>query len=98
MRKCLNELTNDDLAEVKKLSAVFFTPKEIADILEVERTAFVDACNDDTTDVYEAFTGGLLLSEYEIRTSVLKLAKAGSSPAQAMALDLLKKVRVKMMD
>lgn len=97
MPKCLNDITADDLAEVKKLAAVFFSPEEIALILEIDAAAFESACKDGSSDVYNAFQGGVLLSEYELRASVLKLAKAGSSPAQSMSLEMVKMLKVKLM-
>lgn len=97
MQKSLDDITDADLEEINKMAAVFFTPKEIAMVLEVDLISFVDACNNEENKFYNAFMGGRLKSEYELRLSVVKLAKQGSSPAQTMSLEMLKQSQMKMM-
>jgi hypothetical protein len=98
MRKSLDDITDEDLAEIKNLAAVFYSPKEIAMIRDYDIALFVDECNAEGTKCYQAYYGGMLQSEYELRTSIVKLAKAGSSPAQTMSMDLLKQSKVKRQD
>ena len=98
MLKSLNDITTAELQEVSAMAAVFFTPKQIAIALEFELDDFVNACLENGSDCYNAFEGGRLKSEYEVRKSVMQLAKAGSSPAQTMALEMIKNSIMKMMD
>lgn len=98
MPKSLADLTGADLQQVKDLAALFFTPREIAVMLEVDPLAFCDLCLAEGTTIYQAFQGGRLQAEVDLRTSITKLAKSGSSPAQTMAMDLLKQSRAKMLD
>ena len=98
MQKSLSELTDQDLAQVKNFASLFYTPREIAIILEIDISMFVHGCQEEGSPSFNAFYAGRLLSETELRTSILKLAKAGSSPAQTMALDLYKNSTMKMMD
>lgn len=98
MQKSLDDITEADFEEIKAMAAVFFTPKEIAMVLEVDITAFIDACGLEGTKLYNAFFSGRLHSEYELRKSIVKLAKSGSSPAQTMSLDMLKISIMKMME
>jgi hypothetical protein len=51
---------------------------------------------DQESDFYKAYYKGRLQSEYDLRKSVVKLAKSGSSPAQTMAMDMLNKSKLKM--
>lgn len=90
--------SNDQLKEIGELAAVFFTPKEIALILEFPVEEFMLDCLDIKTPPGQAFHAGKLKSEFELRKSVLSLAKSGSSPAQSMALDLVKSANMKMID
>jgi hypothetical protein len=98
MQRSLIDITDSDLKEIQKLAGLFFTPKEIAVMLEMNPTAFYSACNVEGNDIYNAFTGGRLQGEVDLRESIMKMAKAGSSPAQTMALDMLKQSKLKLMD
>lgn len=99
MEKYLNEPTDELYEDIKKLSALFFTPREIAVMLEIKPVElFVMECELDTSKYYEAFFSGRLQSESDLRASVIKLAKSGSSPAQTMALEIFNKSKIKMLD
>lgn len=98
MQKSLNDITPAELEEVKKLAALFFTPREIAIMLELPQSDFVAACDQEGTACYNSFFAGRLQSEVDLRTSTIKLAKAGSSPAATMAMGLLNQSTIKMMD
>jgi len=98
MLKSLDDITEAEIEEIKSMAAVFFTPKEIALVLEVDVKAFAEACNKEGNRFYNAFAGGRLQSEFELRQSIVKLAKSGSSPAQTMSLEMVKNSQMKMMD
>ena len=100
MQKSLNDITNEDLKEIENLAALFFTPREIATMLELNIPQFIDECTFLESDVpgARAFHKGRLQSEIDLRKSIIKLSKSGSSPAQTMALDLLTKSKNKMRD
>ncbi len=91
-------LSPEQFKEIEELAAVFFTPKEIAIIVGISVPLFDEAVKDETTNVYNAFQRGRLQSEYDLRKSIVKLAKSGSSPAQTMAMDLLQKSKLKMIN
>jgi hypothetical protein len=94
MPKSLNDITKEDLALVEDLASMFFTPREIAVMIEVNPNDAVTECSSEGNEFYNAFQKGRLQSEMELRKSIIKLAKSGSSPAQTMSLDLLNKSRV----
>mgnify|MGYP001582592429 CR=1 FL=1 len=98
MQRSLNDITAEDLAEINKLAAAFYVPKEIAMILELPTGLFMEACTTEGTECFNAFNGGRLKSEYEVRAAVVQLAKAGSSPAQTMAMQMINTSKMKMMD
>lgn len=95
MLKSLNEITQEDLEEITNLAAVYFTPAEIARIREIKTEDFVDACNTEGTAAFTAYNKGILQSEFKLRSGINMLAFAGSSPAQAMAMDMLKQSKIK---
>jgi hypothetical protein len=91
-------LNEQELEQVKELAKVFFTPKEIAIYLQADLNDFVDACSIEGHPIYMAFHSGRLQTTYELRKNIMQLANSGSSPAQSMALDLLKTSEMKMID
>lgn len=96
MEKYLNDET---IAEITRLSALLFTPREIAVMQEITPVEdFIDFCTTEGNRFYTAFQSGRLQTEVDLRNSIIKLAKSGSSPAQTMAMDILNKSRIKMID
>lgn len=98
MRKSLSEITEVEIKTIESLAALFFIPQEIALMLEINEAEFLEACNDENSQLARAFNGGFLQGQVDLRTGVMKMAKAGSSPAQTMGMELLKKAKVKMLD
>lgn len=95
MPKFLNEVTEAELAEIRKLAALFFTAGEIAEMIELDVNEFSSLCKVPGNKYYEAFRGGYFEGQIDLRTGIMKMAKAGSTPAQTAALDLLKKSLLK---
>ncbi len=98
MQKSLNDITAEDVKEIERLAGLFFTPKEISLMLEINPSGFFSACSVEENKIYNAFQGGRLQGEVDLRTSIMKMAKAGSSPAQTMTLDMLKQSKIKLLD
>jgi hypothetical protein len=86
------------LNDITELAKLFFTPKQIAIILELDPDEFATRCNIEGTPEYSAFYRGQLISEKDLREKILLLASQGSSPAQSMALDMLKKLKMQMVN
>lgn len=98
MQKFLNDITQEELLQVEELAQLYFTPKEISVMLEIKYAEVKDTIENEEGNFYEAFMRGRLQSETDLRKSIMMLAKAGSSPAQTMAMDLLNKSKAKMLD
>ncbi|MEP7111198.1 MAG: hypothetical protein ABI760_24595 [Ferruginibacter sp.] len=98
MLKSLTDISPDEFEEIKKLAALFYTPRDIAIILEIDIALFVEGCFEEGSPTWQYFNAGRLLSETELRAAIMKLAKAGSSPAQTMATQMLMNSKMKMLD
>jgi len=83
-------LTDEQLKEVESLAELFFSPGDIAIILEVDQECFIRAIATQYSEIYKAYNKGQLLGESKIRKSVMELAENGSSPAQTLMLQLKK--------
>ena len=86
-------MINEDIdiqKEIQNLASLFFSKEEIATMLELSAMDFMDGCK-----YYRSYMKGKLQGEVNLRTSVSKLANSGSSPAQTMMLDILRKTDAK---
>lgn len=83
------QLTDEQLDQVRNMSAALMPPSEIAILLDIpadERDYFCDICkNHIKALIYNAYHQGRLQTKYELRQTVIKLAKAGSPAAEPLA-------------
>jgi hypothetical protein len=90
VKKSLNDITADDLNEIEKLAAALMVPKQIAAILGIDSSFFLSCLRFEGNDVHHRYFRGSLMQEYELKLATIKMAKAGSTPAQNKADDYLK--------
>lgn len=83
------KLSKDQLSELENLAACFFTPGEIAIVLDVPLTGLEDELLDEDSPAYKAYQRGKLRSKLELHKTILTQAKQGSGPAQSLAMRLL---------
>lgn len=91
-------LNDEQLQEVKKLAALFYVPAEIALMMDVDVSQFENFVKDCEGLLYKAYQSGRLQSEMELRNSIIRLAKQGSSPAQTAALKIYEESKIKMIN
>lgn len=84
----MDQLSDDILLEIQEMASLFFSPETIAQVIGVEKDRFVDMLSDPSHRAAQAFHKGSIMSEVELRRSVIKLAKQGSSPAQTLSIKL----------
>ncbi|WP_028521974.1 hypothetical protein [Runella limosa] len=87
------EITQNVLEEIEVLAGLFMTPKAIAIIIEMDYDDFMDALEDESSDIHKRYYKGAYVAEATLRKSVIKLANQGSSPAQEMARKYVEKQR-----
>lgn len=98
MLTSLNDLSEDTLVQIEELGKHFFTPREVATMLEIDEIFMMDSMNIPSSPIYRTYNKGFLQSEYELRKCILQLALSGSSPAQSMAKDIKDKATIKKLD
>lgn len=83
------QLTDEQINEIRNMSAALLPPAEIAILLDIpaeQREYFCEICkNHRQTSIYNAYHQGRLQTKYELRQTVIKLAKAGSPAAEPLA-------------
>lgn len=72
------------IEEIEKLAGLQFTRKEVSIITQIPISKF-----EGDTDENHAFLRGCLKAVAEVRQSILKMAKQGSSPAQNSFLKMI---------
>jgi hypothetical protein len=87
--KKLGILSSEQLAEIERLSGLFFDFVSISIVVEIDVHLFLKEIDNTDSQIYKAYFKGKLLAECEIRKSVIQLAKQGSGPAQLLALKML---------
>jgi hypothetical protein len=78
------------LKDAEVWAELFFSAEELADLLGLSVDEVRVAISEPDSELGAVIRKGRLLSQAELRRSILKLAKQGSGPAQAEALRLLK--------
>lgn len=91
-------LTVEQLNEVNNMAAALMSAGEIAILLGLEksdRDLFVEICKNHTqSPIYMAYQQGVLKTKYELKRTVIKLAKNGSPAAQPIVEKYLKEHHV----
>ncbi len=89
------ELYNTDLwmnklADIEEMASALLPPGEIAILIGITSPAetlfFIEVCRSHAASpIYLAYTRGKLRTKFELRKTVIKLAKAGSPAAEPLA-------------
>lgn len=91
-------LSNEQLEEVTEFAQSLMTRKEVALILGVNATEFIEAANKPDDPIYQAYMKGYLQTRAAIRKSVVTHASAGSSPAQTLAVSFMEDIEMEQYD
>lgn len=91
----MEHLSDDILKDIRQLAGLFFSPAEIAVMLNLDEVELCKACRRPGTAAYLAYHAGKLEKEMIVRRSVIDLAGKGSSPAQTLVLKMIDQVNGK---
>jgi hypothetical protein len=90
------ELNDDILKEIERIAAASYSPREVAFILGLKVSEFVDLVRDEDSDAAVAYFKGFYSSELKVRESIMLTARNGSSPAHTMSNILFNETRRKL--
>lgn len=92
-------LNDEQLQQVQEMAAALMPPSEIAILMDFaadERGTFIEICRNHTASpIYAAYHRGRLQTKYELRKTVIRLAKAGSPAAEPLVDGYLKEQQFK---
>lgn len=79
-------MTEEAAIQIYQLGKLLYTPQEVAVIMGMDEDEIVVQLHDPNNELYRQYYKGYYETESLLRNSILKLAAAGSSPAQNLAL------------
>lgn len=72
--------------QVKAAAALFYSPVQVGVMVGIDADDIEIMMNDTSSEFYKAYYSGYYSADIKLRNSIMKLATAGSSPAQAMMM------------
>ena len=93
----MNKYSAEQLKEVEEFAAKLMPPAEVAVIVGIPEEVFQTELMDADSEISLAYLRGQLLTKAEMHESIIKLAKQGSSPAQTLALKMLRDAEIKQL-
>jgi hypothetical protein len=84
---CLNN--NDKLKYIEEYSALFFSPADIAILIDENIDDFIDKIADKSSPESKAYYKAKLIAKSEVRKQILKLAKHGSPQAEDLVIKFI---------
>jgi hypothetical protein len=91
MSRYLNDIKEEDLALIRELAAVFFTEEEVAMFMKIPWAHFKESVKDPNHKIHDAYYSGFRQAEFDLRKIIMRLAIAGSTPAQTAIMEIHKK-------
>lgn len=92
----LTKYNEEELTAIEENAGLFFTPMEIASILEKDSDEFIIDFKSNIDGIKTKYDRGLLLSQATMRKSLIELANRGSNTAITDALRILTKLQKKL--
>lgn len=83
------ELTTEQQEMIERLAGLFYTPQQIAVMIDVTPCTFVTFCKMEESIAYRLYWKGYYEAELAFREQVKKLANLGSSPAQTLLANII---------
>ena len=87
------KLNEQQLKDIERMAGYFFTTHELAIIIGCDADDLEEELGNPRSNITKAVMKGRLQAEADIRASVFDLAKHGSAPAQAQALDMIERFK-----
>ncbi|RYY69345.1 MAG: hypothetical protein EOO13_09800 [Chitinophagaceae bacterium] len=89
------EITPKILAEVEEFASALLSPEEVAIITGIPTEHLEEELISGESDLAKAYLAGVLKTRAKVNAAIIKLANQGSSPAQAIVMDLISEEKAK---
>lgn len=88
-----NNYTKEELDAIEENAGYFFSPTEIACIIEKEANRFLIDYKDNRDGVKDKYNRGYFLAQAKIRKGLIELANKGSNTAISDTMKILNKLQ-----
>lgn len=86
---------NINYQDVKAMAELFFSPEEVGIAIGLSRAEVDELMLDEQSEFYKNYHAGRIENDLKLRSSINRLALAGSSPAQSVMLQLAKRNEIR---
>ena len=94
---CLKmQVTKEQLEIIERAGAALCKPSEVARLAGIAVESFKQQLLDEESEIYTSYFSAFETTKLELKESTIAIAKQGSSPAQTLAFDLLRKAEMEM--
>ncbi|MFK5893736.1 MAG: hypothetical protein QM504_11000 [Pseudomonadota bacterium] len=90
------QASKEQLEIIIRAGEALCKPSEAARLAGIAINTFKEELQKEGSPIYTAFYSGFETVKLELKESVIALARQGSSPAQTLAFDLLRKSELEM--
>lgn len=87
-------LTDEQLEVLGEYASLLFSPREIALVLNLDFTEFIDEITNEKAQAYRVYNLAIIDTKKRLRAKNLKLAEQGSPVAQAVAEQYIADLKV----
>ena len=84
-------LTDQQLEEIKELASLLLEPEEIAVLLDIDTSSFLNEIESRRGEVYQAYFRGKTETKKAILENVIKMARHGSPQAEELTKEFMHK-------
>ena len=92
------ELNSEQIAQIEYLAGLFYTPKQIAVMIDVSVRDFSVEIQIEDSAIHRAYWKGWYEADLEFREAVKRLSTLGSSPAQTMIAKMIEESKMQRID
>jgi hypothetical protein len=89
------KITEEQRKEIEDFAYRLIAPEEIAIITGIGKAIFLEELQNEESEISKAYHKGLLISKAKLHEGIIKLANAGSAPAQAQMQKMIDQVSIK---
>ncbi len=86
-------MTDQEREDLEYFASLLFSDGELAKIMEMDPDEFRLIMKMESGEIYKTVTKARFQSECRIRQGIINMAERNSTPAQTMAIELMKRMR-----
>jgi hypothetical protein len=90
------QVNKDQIEIIERAGAALCKPSEAARLAGIAFESFKGELLNEESEIYQAYYSSFETTKLELKESTIAIAQQGSSPAQTLAFELLRKAELEM--